>query len=55
MSQLRDRQIARELVETVAQKQIAADKHCELIEAEKPAEKQTELTASPVDISIKAR
>jgi len=40
MSQLRDRQIAREQVETFAQKQIAADK-------------QAELTASLVDISIK--
>jgi uncharacterized membrane protein YqiK len=53
MSQLRDRQIAREQVETFAQKQIAADKQRELNEAEKRAEKQAELTASLVDISIK--
>ena len=37
MSQLRDRQIAREQVETFAQKQIAADKQRELNEAEKRA------------------
>ena len=53
MSQLRDRQIAREQVETFAQKQIAADKLRELNEAEKRAQKQAELTASLVDISIK--
>jgi uncharacterized membrane protein YqiK len=53
MGQLRDRQIAREQVETFAQKQIAADKQRELNEAEKRAEKQAELTASLVDISIK--
>jgi uncharacterized membrane protein YqiK len=53
MSQLRDRQIAREQVETFAQKQIAADKQRELNEAEKRAEKQSELTASLVDVSIK--
>jgi uncharacterized membrane protein YqiK len=53
MSQLRDRQIAREQVETFAQKQIAADKQRELNESEKRAEKQAELTASLVDISIK--
>ena len=53
MSQLRDRQIAREQVETFAQKEIAANKQRELNEAEKRAEKQTELTASLVDISIK--
>jgi uncharacterized membrane protein YqiK len=53
MAQLRDRQIAREQVETYAQKQIAADKQRELNEAEKRAEKQAELTASLVDISIK--
>ncbi|MBC7666425.1 MAG: flotillin family protein [Caulobacter sp.] len=53
MSQLRDRQIAREQVETFAQKQIAADKQRELNEAEKRAEKQAELTGSLVDISIK--
>lgn len=53
MSQLRDRQIAREQVETFAQKQIAADKERELNEAEKRAQKQAELTASLVDISIK--
>lgn len=53
MSQLRDRQIAREQVETYAQKQIAADKQRELNEAERRAEKQSELTASLVDISIK--
>jgi uncharacterized membrane protein YqiK len=53
MSQLRDRQIAREQVETYAQKQIAADKQRELNEAEKRAQKQAELTASLVDISIK--
>ena len=53
MSQLRDRQIAREQVETFAQKQIAADKQRELNEAEKRAEKQAELTSSLVDISIK--
>ncbi|HKX44696.1 MAG TPA: SPFH domain-containing protein [Burkholderiaceae bacterium] len=53
MSQLRDRQIAREQVETFAQKQIAADKERELNEAEKRAEKQAELTGSLVDISIK--
>ena len=40
MSQLRDRQIAREQVETFAQKQIAADKQRELNESEKRAEKQ---------------
>ena len=53
MSQLRDRQIALEQVETFAQKQIAADKQRELNEAEKRAEKQAELTSSLVDISIK--
>ena len=53
MAQLRDRQIAREQVETYAQKEIAANKQRELNEAEKRAEKQTELTASLVDISIK--
>jgi uncharacterized membrane protein YqiK len=53
MGQLRDRQIAREQVETFAQKQIAADKQRELNEAEMRAEKQAELTASLVDISIK--
>jgi uncharacterized membrane protein YqiK len=53
MSQLRDRQIAREQVETFAQRQIAADKERELNEAEKRAEKQAELTSSLVDISIK--
>jgi len=53
MAQLRDRQIAREQVETFAQKQIAADKQRELREAERRAEKQSELTASLVDISIK--
>ena len=53
LSQLRDRQIAREKVETFAQKQIAADKQRELNESEKRAEKQAELTASLVDISIK--
>ncbi len=53
MSQLRDRQIAREQVETFAQKQVAADKLRELNEAEKRAQKQAELTASLVDISIK--
>jgi uncharacterized membrane protein YqiK len=53
MAQLRDRQIAREQVETFAQKQIAADKQRELNEAERRAEKQSELTASLVDISIK--
>ncbi len=53
MSQLRDRQIAREQVETFAQKQIAADKLREFNEAEKRAQKQAELTASLVDISIK--
>lgn len=53
MAQLRDRQIAREQVETFAQKQIAADKQRELNEAEQRASKQKELTASLVDISIK--
>lgn len=53
MAQLRDRQIAREQVETFAQKQIAADKERELNEAEQRAAKQKELTASQVDISIK--
>src|SRR5258706_14432739 len=53
MAQLRDRQIAREQVETFAQKQVAADKQREFNEAEKRAEKQAELTASLVDISIK--
>lgn len=53
LSQLRDRQIAREQVETFAQKQIAADKQRELNEAEKRAYKQSELTASLVDISIR--
>ncbi|HEU4845743.1 MAG TPA: SPFH domain-containing protein [Burkholderiaceae bacterium] len=53
MNQLRDRQIAREQVETFAQKQIAADKERELNEAEQRASKQKELTASLVDISIK--
>jgi uncharacterized membrane protein YqiK len=53
MSQLRDRQIAREQVETFAQRQIAADKQREFNESEKRAEKQAELTASLVDISIK--
>jgi regulator of protease activity HflC (stomatin/prohibitin superfamily) len=53
MSQLRDRQIAREQVETFAHKQIAADKQRELNESEKRAEKQAELTSSLVDISIK--
>ena len=38
MSQLRDRQIAREKVETFAQKQVAADKQRELNESEKRAE-----------------
>jgi len=40
MAQLRDRQIAREQVETFAQKEIAANKQRELSEAEKRAEKQ---------------
>jgi uncharacterized membrane protein YqiK len=53
LAQLRDRQIAREQVETFAQKQIAADKECELKEAEQRAAKQSELTASLVDISIR--
>jgi uncharacterized membrane protein YqiK len=53
MAQLRDRQIAREQVETFAQKQIASDKERELNEAEQRAAKQKELTASLVDISIK--
>jgi regulator of protease activity HflC (stomatin/prohibitin superfamily) len=53
MSQLRDRQIAREQVETFAQKQIAADKLRELNEADKRAQKQAELTASLVDVSIR--
>ena len=53
MSQLRDRQIAREQVQTFAQRQIAADKERELNEAEKRAEKQAELTGSLVDISIR--
>jgi uncharacterized membrane protein YqiK len=53
MAQLRDRQIAREQVETFAQKQIAADKERELNEAEQRAAKQKELTSSLVDISIK--
>ncbi|AMP09916.1 SPFH domain / Band 7 family protein [Collimonas arenae] len=53
MAQLRDRQIAREQVETFAQKQIAADKERELNEAEQRASKQKELTGSLVDISIK--
>ncbi|MBV8603548.1 MAG: flotillin family protein [Pelomonas sp.] len=53
MAQLRDRQIAREQVETFAQKEIAANKQRELNEAEKRAEKQSELTGSLVDISIK--
>jgi uncharacterized membrane protein YqiK len=53
MAQLRDRQIAREQVETFAQKQVAADKERELNEAEQRAAKQKELTASQVDISIK--
>ncbi len=53
MGQLRDRQIAREQVETFAQKQIAADKERELNEAEQRAAKQKELTGSLVDISIK--
>lgn len=53
MAQLRDRQIAREQVETFAQRQIAADKERELNEAEQRAAKQKELTGSLVDISIK--
>jgi len=53
MAQLRDRQIAREQVETFAQKQVAADKQRELNEAEQRASKQKELTGSLVDISIK--
>jgi uncharacterized membrane protein YqiK len=53
MAQLRDRQIAREQVETFAQKQIAADKERDLNEAEQRAAKQKELTASLVDISIR--
>ena len=53
MGQLRDRQIAREQVETFEQKQIAATKLRELNEAEQRALKQGELTASLVDISIK--
>lgn len=53
MAQLRDRQIAREQIETFAQKQIAADKQRELNEAEQRAAKQKELTGSLVDISIK--
>src|SRR5471032_2349476 len=53
MGQLRDRQIAREQVETFAQKQIAADKERELNEAEQRGAKQKELTGSLVDISIK--
>jgi uncharacterized membrane protein YqiK len=53
MNQLRDRQIAREQVETFAQKEVAANKQRELKEAEKRAEKQGELTGSLVDISIK--
>jgi len=53
MAQLRDRQIAREQVETLAQKQVAACKQRELNEAEQRASKQKELTGSLVDISIK--
>ncbi|HEX7640256.1 MAG TPA: SPFH domain-containing protein, partial [Burkholderiaceae bacterium] len=53
MSQLRDRQIAREQVETFAQKQIAADKQRELNESETRAARQADLTASLVEISIK--
>ena len=53
LAQLRDRQIAREQVETYGQKEIAANKQRELNEAEKRAEKQSELTGSLVDISIK--
>jgi uncharacterized membrane protein YqiK len=53
MAQLRDRQIAREQIETFAQKQLAADKERELNEAEQRAAKQKELTGSLVDISIK--
>ncbi|HTJ94823.1 MAG TPA: SPFH domain-containing protein, partial [Pararobbsia sp.] len=53
MAQLRERQIAREQVETFAQRQIAADKQRELNEAEQRASKQKELTASLVDVSIK--
>ncbi len=53
LAQLRDRQIAREQIETFAQKQIAANKQRELNEAEQLAAKQKELTSSQVDISIK--
>jgi len=53
LSQLRDRQIAKEQIETFGQKQVAADKQRELNEAEQRAAKQSELTASLVDISIK--
>ncbi|CAM2155929.1 putative membrane protein YqiK [Pararobbsia alpina] len=53
MAQLRERQIAREQVETFAQRQVAADKQRELNEAEQRASKQKELTASLVDVSIK--
>jgi len=52
LTQLRDRQIAQEQVETFTQQQKAAEKQRELNEAESKAKQQTLLTESDINIQI---
>jgi uncharacterized membrane protein YqiK len=52
LSQLRDRQVAREQIETYTQQEKAAAKEKELNEAKSKAEQQTHLTESSIDIEI---
>lgn len=52
LSQLRDRQVAREQIETYTQQEKAAAKEKELNEAKSKAEQQKHLTESSIDIEI---
>ena len=54
LTQLRDRQIAHEQIETYGRKQLAADKERELRQAESIAKQQTALTESEISITIES-
>jgi len=52
LSQLRDRQVAREQIETYTQQEKAAEKERELNEAKSKAQQQTNLTESAINIEV---
>ncbi|MHC1684988.1 MAG: SPFH domain-containing protein [Clostridiaceae bacterium] len=52
LQQLREREVAKEVIKTNEQKQLAAEKQKELNEAQAKAEAQTQLTQSAIDIEV---